>query len=29
MQVLAQSVLDKDWEDADEAIRIMERLSIV
>ena len=29
MQVLTQSILDKDWENADEAIRIMERLSIV
>lgn len=29
MQVLTQSILDKDWDNADEAIRIMERLSIV
>lgn len=29
MRVLTQSILDKDWESADEAIRIMERLSIV
>lgn len=29
MQVLTQSILDKDWANADEAIRIMERLSIV
>lgn len=29
MQILTQSILDKDWESADEAIRIMERLSIV
>lgn len=29
MQVLTQSILDKDWDSADEAIRILERLSIV
>lgn len=29
MQVLTQSILDKDWDNADEAIRILERLSIV
>lgn len=29
MRVLTQSILDKDWDNADEAIRIMERLSIV
>lgn len=29
MQVLTQSILDRDWDNADEAIRIMERLSIV
>lgn len=29
MQVLTESILDKDWDNADEAIRIMERLSIV
>ena len=29
MQILTQSILDKDWGSADEVIRIMERLSIV
>lgn len=29
MQVLTEAVLDRAWQDADEAISIMERLSIV
>lgn len=29
MQVLTQSILDKDWSSADKCLELMERLSIV
>lgn len=29
MQVLTQSILDRDWRSADKCVEIMERLSIV